>query len=634
MPCFTEGFSLNRVLSIALLLLVCVANPVVAEVVAQNNFFERFGGLGAQEQLLAEDIAFQILETKVEGKELVIAWESAVDYYLYKKNFKIQSLHPGVKVGELILPKGELENDPLFGNVEVYFGSVVVRAPLQFDDFVSGEVAFNVYSQGCNKPVGVCYPPQKRLISISLSADQTELATNFATENTSTEIQANKESDLNTLQKVPEDRSVFMHVLIAFGIGILLVFTPCVLPMIPILSGLVVGRSTSRSKAVFLSIAYVLGTAITYTITGVLAGAAGIQVQAYFQQPIFIVFMVLILLLLSASLFGLYELRLPSRWQSKITEKTNTLSASGFFMSLFVSLLIGLLSALIVSACVSPLLILVLGVAVNQASPALGGAMMFAMAWGMGIPLIMFALGAQWLLPKAGAWMNGVKQFFGFAAIAVAIIVISSIKAVPVLFLWAIWLLIIAYWLWRMSKNSSTFEGNTNKGKTKVLLLILRLLAVLVAFWGALSLVGSFYGGTQVTKPLHSVLNQQVEKLPFETVKTVADITLALEKAKVDGKPVLVDYYADWCVECVRMEQTTYRDASIAKALKNWLLIKVDVTKVNADTQAAKDLFGVFGPPATLFINSLGQEMKKLHRYGLISVDELLILIEQVTDGS
>ena len=593
-------------------LLFSLSNPVIA----QTSFFDKFGAPSAQDQLLADDIAFQILETKIAGNELVVAWESAVDYYLYKKNFKIESLHPDVKVGALTLPKGQVEDDPLFGQVEVYFGSVVLRAPLELTKPINGDVAFNVYSQGCNKPVGVCYPPQKRLISVAMSADSS-----------SVELKESKRSqfDVSADGHIQQsDRSIWVHIIIAFGVGILLVFTPCVLPMIPILSGMVVGHSTHRAKAFWLAVAYVLGTAITYTIIGAIAGAAGIQVQAYFQQPAFIAIMVLILLALSASMFGVFELRLPSRFQSLITEKTNQLSAGGFIMSLT----IGLLSALIVSACVSPLLILVLGVAVKQASPVLGGAMMFAMAWGMGIPLILFALGANWLLPKAGAWMDHVKEFFGFAVIAVAIIVASSVKFVPVLFLWSIWLLTLGFWLWRIAANA-----NAKSQKIKAALIFLKSIAVVSVIWGLMSLVGAFYGGAQLTKPLDHVLNEKVEKLPFKTVSTRESLADVLNQAKLNSKPVLVDYYADWCVECVRMEQTTYRDMGVANALKNWVLIKVDVTKVNATTQAAKDFFGVFGPPATLFLNSSGIEMKQLHRYGLIGVNDLLSLIKRVEEN-
>jgi thiol:disulfide interchange protein DsbD len=608
---------LIRIISVALIFILCLSLPAAA----QNNFFDKFGPSSEQEALLADDVAFQILETRVDGKDLVIAWESAVDYYLYKKNFKVESLHPGVKVGDLILPKGKVEADPLFGDVEVYFGSVIVRAPLEFDDSISGEVAFNIHAQGCNKPVGICYPPQKRLISVSLLADKADAT--FA----SSAVQSSSEQNASSISSgkaESQDRSILVHILVAFGVGVLLVFTPWVLPMIPILSGMVVGHSTNRSKAVWLSIAYVLGTAITYTVMGVLAGAAGIQVQAYFQQPVFIAGMVLILLILAASMFGLFELRLPSRLQTIMTEKTNTLSKGGFIMSL----LIGLLSALIVSACVSPLLILVLGVAVQQASPVLGGTMMFAMAWGMGIPLILFALGAHWLLPKAGDWMNRIKEFFGFSVIAVAIIVVSSIKIMPVLLLWAIWLLCLGYWLWRLTRGVST-----KKGKAKAISVILRVISMLVLGWGFLSLLGSFYGGTQVLNPLDSVLNSRVEKIPFKVVKTVEGLDQLLKESKDGGKPVLVDYYADWCTECIRMEHTTYRDALVTEALREWTLIKVDVTKVSDETQAVKDFFGVFGPPATLFISAAGEEMKKLNRYGLIGVDEMLKLTQEVVDA-
>ena len=589
---------------------------------AQSSFFERFGG-DSQEELLSAEKAFQMVESRIEGNELLIQWQSARDYYYYRNTFKVVSENPAIQIGELKLPKGKVENDPLFGKVEVYFDPVLMRVPLSTsnkEQFVSGEYEFIVHAQGCNKPVGVCYPPQRYTIKHEISSLISLASVTEAGTPTSSQYTVNY-NNANDISDVPK-KSLLWNIALAFGVGILLVFTPCVLPMVPILSGLIVGQEdTSRSKAIALSFAYILGTAITYTLMGVAAGAAGIHLQAYFQHPAIIAIMVAVLSILAASMFGLFELRMPAGLQNMLTSKTSSVSKGGFLMTV----LVGLFSALIVSTCVSPLLILVLGAAMREGSPVIGGVMMFSMALGMGIPLLMFAMGAQWLLPKAGVWMERVKEFFGYAVIATAILVASSLKTVPSLLLWSIWLVFFGIWLWR---SADSFK----KGFKVPVVRTLQVVAAIALLWGGASGLGAFYGGDQLWRPLERVVNAgkpQIQ-LPFQTVSSGVELERALASARQQNQAVLVDYYADWCTYCVVMEKTTYRDTNVETALKDWVLLKVDVTKPNEETLSAKDVFKIIAPPATLFIDKEGYEVTKLRRFGFIKSKELIAMLEQV----
>ncbi len=580
-------------------------------ILAQTDFFNRFGGGSQQQELLAAEEAFQVVESYVEGNELVVQWQSANDYYFYRKNFKVESLDASIRVGAAQLPQGKIEADPLFGDVEVYFDPVEMRVPLsaveEKNSAIKGVYQFKAYAQGCNKPVGVCYPPQQYTLEVNIDGLS-------PVANQRANVAFSAPSVANDVQQ-PSNSSTLVNIVIAFGVGMLLVFTPCVLPMIPILSGLIVGQqNTSRAKAVWLSSAYILGTAMTYTAMGIAAGAAGVHLQAYFQHPAVIAVMVLVLGMLSASMFGLYELRMPARVQSVVTSKANSVSTGSFLMTVVV----GLMSALIVSTCVSPLLILVLGAAMREGSPAIGGLMMFFMALGMGIPLVLFALGAQWLLPRAGVWMDRVKEFFGFAVIATAILVASSLKTVPSLLLWAIWLVFFGIWLWRSSKDFQL-----------PIIRIMKALSIAALLWGGASGLGAFYGGDELLRPLERVVNAgkpQIE-LPFQTVTSAAQLNQALSEAKAAKQPVLIDYYADWCTYCVIMEKTTYRSVAVEKALQGWRLLKVDVTVPNDNTQSAKQLFKIIAPPATLFINSEGVELAELRRFGLIKTKAFIDMI-------
>lgn len=573
--------------------------------------------LSSQTQnLLPEEEAFMVIADVTDTGALTVYWQIADGYYMYRDKFSTQiAVGSSAVLGPMEIPGGEVVDDELFGSIEVYFTGVNYTHSM---NSVSGssELEFVVKGQGCNKPVGVCYPPMTRSVTVALPE-----VVNQAENNASTVLGAVGATTGSTDQ--PERKSLVSYLLTAFWVGVLLTFTPCVLPMIPILSGLVAGESKT-GKGGILSIFYVLGTAVTYTAMGVLAGWTGAQLQAYFQSPFWIGAIALLLAVLSLSLFGVFQIQMPSSIQGRIQQSTSTM-ASGKYGVAFV---VGLFSALIVGACVSPLLIVALGAAIQFGDPVLGGAIMFSLALGMGVLLVAFGFGANWLLPKAGAWMERVTQLFGFMILAVAIYLLDTIKDFESIWLWAVWLIGLAAFCWAVltSKDES-------QGASKILPMIF---TVIFLFWGLLTLVGAAAGSNDLFRPLQvftqgsgstvSSIQKQSEK--FTEVDSVSSLQTQLLAAK--GKPIIIDFYADWCVECVRMLETTFVDPSVISALEGVQLIKVDVTDPSSLANEIKGIYSVFGPPATLFVDAGGILRDDLNKYGYIPSEEFLDLLAEI----
>ncbi|RBP53641.1 protein-disulfide reductase DsbD [Arenicella xantha] len=568
--------------------------------------------------LLPEEQAFSVT-AEITDQQLKLFWTIAPDYYMYRDQFQVSSATPGVEIGDLQFPAGETEDDPLFGQVVVYFYNVELIAPLTALPDTATSIELTLLGQGCNKPVGVCYPPQTRVVTVdytpSANAPNTVTATDSSPENLK---QASDKLESNAPQK-----SFWSYVAAAFVAGLVLSFTPCVLPMIPILLGVIAGQQNpSRLRAGWLAFCYVMGTVAVYAVAGWLAGLSGTQLQAYFQNPWVIGFICGLLLLLAASLFGAFRLELPSSVQTKLSGQsisTRSVSITTFFL--------GVISSLVVGACVSPVLFITIGAAIKAGDPVLGSAIMSALALGMGLLLILVGFGAGWILPRAGAWMKQVQILFGFMVIGVAIYIAGFIAAVPVLALWCALLLWTGFYLWQLGENSSVALSAA----------VLRGLGLAALLWGAMALVGVATGGNNIFQPLATVnvggSNSALKsKLPFNSVTTLNAAKTLLDKAKTDNKPVLVDFYADWCLDCKRMASSTFLEPEIHEALSEWALIEVDVTVTNDNSEALKRFFDVFGPPATLFIQANGQELSDLRQYGYLNKSELLALVARANN--
>ncbi len=533
-----------------------------------------------------------------------------------------------IKLGSVSLPKGKAKTDEFLGKTEVYHQGFEVRLPVNGVKTARGDYLLKIGYQGCSeKGVTICYPPATRQFHVTAADGKLTLA------------DAGDAGTVSAPEKPQRDMKKFLlAIAAAFGVGLLLTFTPCVLPLIPILSSVIVGssdRHVTKLEGGLLSGAYVLGTAVTYTVAGVIAGATGDQLQAYFQHPAAIVTFSVVLSFLALSMFGFYELQLPSFLQSKLhahsadihlkTKHTKVGALFGVFG-------MGLISALIVGACVSPLLISALGVAIANRDPVLGGGIMFAMALGMGVILIAIGVGAGFLLPKAGAWMDRVKYVFGVMLLGVAIYLLGILPQVPVLLLWATLLIVSGVYLGATQSLPAGTGGWRYlwKGLGTVLLI-----------WGVLALLGGFAGQRDIFNPLP--LSSLGTGAPaagapsagehlFQRVQSLRELEGRLAEAKAARKPVMIDYYADWCTDCLRMEKATFAMPAVRDEMTGrFTLIQVDVTDPNnAEGKAMKQRFGVFGPPAMLFFDSNGVERRDLRAYGFRGPDEFLGMLRQV----
>ncbi|MFT7528223.1 MAG: thiol:disulfide interchange protein DsbD [Arenicella sp.] len=586
--------------------------------------------------LLPEEQAFSVTAAISDSGLIKVNWSIADDYYMYRERFSIEATSSEAEVGEVAYPSGVVEDDPEFGEVIVYFYNAELTAPLA-GRLQTSSLALLVKGQGCNKPVGVCYPPITRRLSLDLSPaaliavnDRLSLGSGNSQTAIDNSAQASAaQADAGTVNAASIEsaagKTFFTYVLSAFFAGVLLSFTPCVLPMIPILAGVIAGQQNpSRMQSGWLAVCYVAGTVVTYITAGAIAGATGAQLQAYFQNAWVIFAICGLLLVLAASLFGWFKIQLPSSIQSKLNNsQLNNKSAS------LSSFALGLISALVVGACVSPILILALGAAITQGDPVLGAAIMGAMATGMGLLLILFGFGAGWILPKAGAWMTQVQIIFGFMVIGVAIYLLSGLSFTPSLYLWSALLLCMGFYCWQLANDITH----------KLVSSCIRAISAGIIIWGGMALIGGSQNGKDILQPLSALSLGQVSsssiadsraELPLVTTTTLAEVQALLQSAKDQKKAVLIDFYADWCLDCKRMHRTTFKNARVVAALKDWSFIEIDVTDTSGASEQVKRHFKVFGPPATLFINSQGQERLDLRQYGYIKDAAFLELVSQV----
>jgi thiol:disulfide interchange protein DsbD len=409
-----------------------------------------------------------------------------------------------------------------------------------------------------------------------------------------------------------------------FIAGLLLAFTPCVFPMVPILSGIIAGQGDklTTGKAFTLSLVYVLAMAVTYTIAGVLAGMFGQNLQAAFQNPWIIGGFVAVFVALALSMFGFYELQLPGRLQTVLTEQSNRQSGG----KLGGVAIMGFLSALIVGPCVAPPLAAALIVIGSSGSATLGGSALFALSMGMGVPLILFGVSAGKLIPRAGAWMNAIKAVFGVGLLALGIWMLERIIPGPfILLLWGLLAIGSGVYMGALQSLPSEATGWQKLWKTIGLVLLLI---------GAAELAGAAAGSRNWLKPLDGLLSatgQQAEHhVEFKRIKSLDDLRSAVEQSGATGKPAMLDFYADWCVECLRMERNTFPDTDVQKLLARMQPLQADVTPNDEIDQALMKEFGIIGPPAILFFDRHGNEMRAYRLIGYFTPETFSAHLEAV----
>ena len=575
-------------------------------------------------EFLDPEVAYRI-DVRAKSPDTLLARFTIEDgYYLYRDKTGFSSQTEGVSIADPTMPEGKLKTDEFFGEQIVYYHGFDVELPLIRNQVSMNEVAVKVDYQGCAEK-GICYPPMNKMFTLSLLGIDDAQASHL-TDSGGTPTSINGNEDIGAAL----DRPVLWPVLLAFAAGLALTFTPCVLPMVPILASIVVGQGDRGSKSYggLLSIVYVLGTAVTYTAVGVVAGATGDQLQAYFQNPWGIGVVVAILVVLSLSMFGLYDIQLPTPLQSKLQTQAERFKG-GVLGGVFV---MGLISALIVGACVSPVLIAVLGLAIERADPVLGGMIMFSLALGSGVILVALGFGAGFLLPKAGPWMERVKHVFGVMLLGVAIYILGALPEVPVLYLWGVLLIVSSIYLGALQSIPAHASGWRYLWKG---------FGVFALIWGVFALLGGMTNNRDITRPIDLSLIAQVapkNRLQdensyslFTRVSNLEVLDIGLSQAKAAGRPAMLDYYADWCVDCIRMENSTFSEPRVRHVLDNFVMLQVDVTDPrNPATNAIKKRYGVYGPPAMLFFDASGNERKELRRYGFMGPSEFIAHVKQV----
>lgn len=538
-------------------------------------------------------------------------------YYLYRHRmtFALDSAAPvAATLGAAVIPEGEWKEDEFFGRQQVFLESTSVTVPVSRAPGGALELPLVVGLQGCAE-AGLCYPPEKRRLKVVLPA-ATGTATAGPPPSPTAGAAGGFVSEQDRLAGLIRDGRLPLVLATFFGLGLLLAFTPCVLPMVPILSGIIAGQGSSVTpkRAFTLSLAYVLGMAVTNTLAGVAAAAAGQQVQALFQKPWIIVLFALFFVVLALSMFGLFTIQVPAALQTRLSDASNRQRAG----TLGGVAAMGALSALIVSACVAPPLFAALAVIAQTGDMLRGGSALFAMSLGMGVPLLIVGASAGKLLPKAGTWMESVKQFFGVMLLAVAVWMLARVLPERVtLALWAVPALAGAWLLWR----------------TRAAAGVARLAGLLLGAWGLTMLIGAALGGRDPLAPIPQ-LAREAKGLEFRAIKGTDGLDRELAAAAAAGRPVMLDFYADWCVSCKEMERYTFTDPAVQQALAGAVLLKADVTANDAADQALLQRFGIFGPPTIAFWGPDGRERSQFRVVGFMKSAEFAAIARQATAGN
>jgi thiol:disulfide interchange protein DsbD len=576
---------------------------------------------GGQE-FLEPDKAFVMRVDAVDGNTLRARFEIAEGYYLYRDKTTFESATPGVSVGPYALPEGERKVDEFFGETEVYHNGFVVDIPLVRGSAQAQTLQLKAGYQGCAE-AGICYPPINKTVSLHLPDGAAGQAAAPAAAPEPAPAPAEDLSEEQRVSAMLADRSAWLTIGFFFLAGLGLAFTPCVFPMIPILSGIIAGQGAgiTTRKAFSLSLVYVLAMAATYTVAGVIAALFGQNLQAAFQNPWILGVFAAIFVALSLSMFGFYELQLPSAVQSKLTEVSNRQEGG----TLIGVAIMGVLSALIVGPCVAAPLAGALIYIGQSGDVVLGGGALFAMALGMGVPLLAVGTSAGSLMPRAGGWMSAVKAVFGVLLLGVAVWMLARILPPQIsLVLYALLLIIPAIYLRAIDPLPDGATGWSRLWKgVGVVLLVYGLMLMLGAFTGARDPLDPLAGIQRIAAgPAGSGSVAAAHELEFIDVKGGEELDAALTEAAASGKPVMLDFFADWCIECVRMENTTFKDPGVQAGLSDYVLLRADVTPNDEQDQALLKRFGLFGPPALLFFSIDGSELRAQRFIGYMDADD------------
>ncbi len=577
----------------------------------------------AQDEILEVEEAFKFSLSVDKNNQLSAIWAIADKHYLYKDKFKFELIEGnGFSIPAPEMPAGKAKNDEYLGDFEAYYHDLVINIPVSGAGDRSKPLVVKVTYQGCSE-AGICYPKVRKNIELDVSKLSNTITASNQTETPSTTASTTKpqknelQSEQDALAGLLSTENTLIALFTFFLIGLGLAFTPCVFPMIPILSGIIAGQGkNAKTSAFVMSVVYVLSMAVVYTAVGVIAGISGNNIQVIFQNPWVLGSFSLIFVALAFSMFGFYNLQLPSSLQSKISEFSNQQEGG----TLIGVAIMGVLSALIVGPCMAPPLMGILLFISQTGDPVLGGAALFIMSLGMGIPLIIIGTSAGKLMPRAGVWMDAVKAVFGVAMLGVAIWMLERVVSeIIIMWLWALLIFVSGIYMGALTPIHENTTGWARFWKSIGLVLML---------YGSLLIIGASSGNSDYLQPLKGSMMQASgahstpQHVAFERVKSIIDLNSKLAQAKQQNRPVMLDFYADWCTYCKSMENTTFKSAKVLASLNNFIVLQADVTEMDKQDEALLKHFQIPAPPAILFFSPESGESRNFRVVGYKNGDD------------
>lgn len=576
---------------------------------------QKLGLTGLTPKFLAADEAYVLSVDVIDGHTLQAHWDIADGYYLYRDKISFNLLAPtSISLAQTQRPPGKIKEDEYFGIMQVYYDQADITIPLQRRITSATPASLEVAYQGCAE-AGFCYPPISKVIEINLPAATNNAATKL--------LPLGALAEQDRIAKLLASDRALLTALGLFGIGILLAFTPCVFPMVPILSSILVGQGdkiTTR-RAFTLSLVYVLAMASTYTAAGVIAGLFGENLQILFQTPWVIISFSIIFVILALAMFGLYDLQIPHSWQTHLHLISNKQRSGSYFGVA----IMGVLSALIVGPCIAAPLAGVLIYIGLSGDAAMGGFSLFMLSLGMGTPLLIIGTSAGKLLPRAGHWMNSIKAFFGVMLLALAIWMLERILDPTItMFLWSALFIASAVFMGALARLEPEATSWQKLSKASGLVMLV---------YGSIILIGAASGGNDILHPLQHLTSPSktsvaATHIGFQRIKNLDELNQAVAGARARQQTVMLDFYADWCVECKKMEKATFANASVQQVLAKTLLLQADVTANDAQDQALLKQFGLFGPPAVIFFDRFGHEISRSRLIGFLDATDFRQHIE------
>lgn len=617
-----------------------LATPVRAASLVTTPLSDLLGTSPKKADLLSPEQAYLPQIVAATSKEIQLQWVIEPGYYLYRDKLSFTLGNAGeTLIANVHLDTGTDQHDEFFGNVKVFRNLAKARLVLKPEDQSAGliDATLQINYQGC-ADIGVCFPPS--VTSLPLVLTQVALS-KVSTDHSATKLLAVSGESSNISQTAgPQPRepsqqsqlseqdrlktmlginSLWLNVATFFGLGLLLAFTPCVLPMVPILSSMIVGQgsSMSTSKAFRLSLVYVLVMASTYAVVGIFVGLTGYNVQAFLQNPWVLSGIAILFVALSLSMFGFYELQIPKPLQDRLTQWSNK-QGSGQYAGVAA---MGFISTLIVGPCVTAPLAGALIYIANTGDALIGGAALFALGLGMGAPLLLIGTSAGGLLPRAGAWMNAMKHVFGLLMLIMAVYMISRFLPTAItMSLYGVLALISAVYFGATDSLTRNSSGWQRFGKG---------CGLAIGTYGLALIIGALAGGSSYTAPLQGVFSSSGTSsksndhgLQFTRLKSLDDLRRVVDQASSEGKPVMLDFYADWCISCKEMEAYTFTDSRVQAKLSNAVLVQADVTANDATDQALLKHFDLFGPPGIIFYDESGEEIPASRLVGYLPADK------------